>query len=463
MAKLINIKDSFRKKEKKEKRKTAKQETETKVLKSEIKKLKKQIDTLTLSLDTINNKYLESAQTSVELLSDLDYNRYKASFVENDIKHSNSYTKLRKYRQTIVKFFLNELRCCYIRFSYSGFSKKIIDILNWKSQKKHKNMPGFLKDRSKLYYIEIVDKMFPKRKIGKIIIGREPYRDKRKERSYEKKVQNELLFIKRVLENAISEIHNRELAIKDVLTGLYNRKFLDEKLTDEFYSLDVFSKLDPTEKDVLLTVMKLDGNPYKVLKNHFFLNKSSKDEEALVMALDRLRNKNYIYSRKDKFLGELEDFYYFENSKMSNNLFIAMFDLDHFKDVNDNWGGHSVGDQVLIQFTKILKKYIRTTDIAVRHGGEEFLIIFPRANSIMKIREVLENIRVECEKNLIVDFKGKTRNVTVSIGMTQISKYDINIQQMLNRADAALYQAKKVRNKLVIFEQSFDGFKKYDL
>ncbi len=462
MAKLVKIADERRKKQQEEESKLAKKQAEIKNLKKEIRKLKQQVETLGLSLDAIHGRYLESALVSVDLLENLEYQKYKSSFIDIGIKTLSDYAKLKKYRVLIKNFFLKELKCCYIKISYTGRNKRIKDSLTLMSSKKHQNMPGFIDGLCKFYSVELVDVMFPKRIIGRIIIGRETYKDRKKEKDYEKKIRDEILFTRRVIENTISEIHNKELAVKDPLTGLYNRKFLEEKLGDEFNSIDLIPSLSQTEKDLLDIIIQADGNSYKIIRDQYMFKHETKDEELFNQTVENLRSKNIISSRKDKYLGQLMDFYYFENSKKDYSLFIALFDLDHFKDINDNWGGHEVGDRILIEFSRIMKKHIRTTDIVVRQGGEEFLIIFPRAISMMKIKEILEKIRMECENNLIVKYRGKERNVTVSIGLTRISRYDINFNQMITRADAALYAAKNIRNKLIIFEQGSLDYIRYN-
>jgi diguanylate cyclase (GGDEF)-like protein len=458
MAKLVKISDEREKKQQEEESKLAKKQVEIKNLKKEIKKLKQQVETLNLSLDTIHGRYLESALVSVDLLEDLEYQKYKSSFIDIGIKVLSDYQKLKKYRSLIKNFFHKELKCCYIKVSYSGRNKKIKDELTLKSSKKQQNMPDSIGRYCKLYSVEMVDVMFPKRIIGRIIIGREPYKDRKKEKDYEKKIRDEIHFTQRVIENTISEIHNKELAVKDPLTGLYNRKFLEEKLRDEFNSIDMMPALSKIERDVLDIIIKTDGSSYNIIRDQYMFKHKKKDEEFFNQAIESLRGKNFISSRKDMYLGEKIDYFTFENSKKEYSLFVALFDLDHFKDINDNWGGHEVGDRILIEFAAIMKKHIRTTDIVVRQGGEEFLIIFSRANSIMKIKEILEKIRMECENNLLVKFRGKERNVTVSIGLTRISRYDVNFNQMINRADAALYTAKNIRNKLIIFEQGPDDY-----
>ncbi len=463
MGKLVKIQDNINRKKKDSEALVRSKNSKIKDLQMDVQRLNGQIKGLTQSIDTINGLYLESAQASVDLLSDLEYHKYKASFVDYSIRHTSSYEKLRQCINAIIKYFLHELKCCSISISYTGVNKKIIEILTKKSSRNHGHMPGFSGEKCNIYNMKLVDILFPERVIGKITVGREPYKDRRKEKAFGMKVKKEILFVKRLLENLISEIHNKELAVKDALTGLYNRKYLDEKLTDNFNSVDLFSGLDAQEHMVLSIIMGKDPKPYSMIRDLFFAESKGKDEFLLQKILLKLSGLNMITKSSDKYLNQLTDHYSFINSKKDYTLYVAMFDLDHFKDVNDNWGGHGMGDMVLINFASIVKTYIRTTDIAVRQGGEEFIIIFSRAMSMTKIWEVLERIRQVCESSLIVKYKGRERNVTVSIGLTQINKLDYNIHQLTSRVDKALYMAKKMRNKIVAVDEDYDGYYKIDM
>lgn len=260
------------------------------------------------------------------------------------------------------------------------------------------------------------------------------------------------------MENSISAIQNKELAVLDALTGLNTRKLMEERLTEEFKSVDFFTRLSKYEDGLLHIILSADGQARKIIRNLFFNHFDTNDENLFMSTVGSLLRDGLISKRQERFLGALEDFYYFESSKMKYNLFLAMFDLDHFKDINDNWGGHDVGDRVLKKFSEILKRNIRTTDMPVRYGGEEFIILFPRVASPSRILETLERIRLDCEEDLIVKKDGKSRNVTVSVGVTQISKYDRNIGQIVKRADEALYRAKRQRNRIVFYEQSKEGY-----
>ncbi|MCJ8313785.1 MAG: GGDEF domain-containing protein [Pseudomonadales bacterium] len=123
-----------------------------------------------------------------------------------------------------------------------------------------------------------------------------------------------------------------------------------------------------------------------------------------------------------------------------------MIDIDHFKKVNDQYG-HNIGDEVLISFSKLIKKLIRPYDIAARMGGEEFAVILPNTN-MQDGQLIAERIRKSIE---LVNFDkiAKDFKVTVSIGgMT--SNSECNASKFTLKSDNALYKAKNNgRNQIV--------------
>ncbi|MBE1427071.1 diguanylate cyclase (GGDEF)-like protein [Desulfomicrobium macestii] len=117
-------------------------------------------------------------------------------------------------------------------------------------------------------------------------------------------------------------------------------------------------------------------------------------------------------------------------------LSIAMLDLDHFKMINDGHG-HLAGDRVLKQVGNILARMVRTTDTAGRWGGEEFLALFPESDPDHAL-EASERIRKSMHET---DF-GSVGRCTISIGVASYVPGD-SADTLLQRADTALYQAKK--------------------
>jgi diguanylate cyclase (GGDEF)-like protein len=124
-----------------------------------------------------------------------------------------------------------------------------------------------------------------------------------------------------------------------------------------------------------------------------------------------------------------------------------MIDVDHFKSINDTYGHHS-GDYVLAEVAQILGKNIRTNDILARIGGEEFAIAAPYSNRLAAV-VLAERLRKAVEGAEFV-FKDTRIPITISIGVAAQDKNSpVSIDQLLARADARLYVAKRRgRNRL---------------
>lgn len=119
---------------------------------------------------------------------------------------------------------------------------------------------------------------------------------------------------------------------------------------------------------------------------------------------------------------------------------IILVDLDHFKKVNDKYG-HPAGDDVLRKVAKTLQDNVREYDSVGRYGGEEFLIVLPRSNRNYAI-DVAERIRHAVE-TLVIEYDKQIVPVSISAGVSALSSSKTNIEQIIKRADDALYLAKK--------------------
>lgn len=138
-----------------------------------------------------------------------------------------------------------------------------------------------------------------------------------------------------------------------------------------------------------------------------------------------------------------------EFKRYGRNFSLVMFDLDHFKAVNDNFG-HEAGDAVLTAFAKILKKECRTVDIVGRFGGEEFLAILSETDT--KGGAVFaEKVRKHVQKARFM-YKGDRIEVTVSSGISEREKH-VSLQAALNSADEYLYQAKNSGRNQVAYKK----------
>ncbi|TLP36187.1 GGDEF domain-containing protein [Arcobacter arenosus] len=155
-------------------------------------------------------------------------------------------------------------------------------------------------------------------------------------------------------------------------------------------------------------------------------------------------NKHKVLSITDKLTGvfnrlkldEALNDEFNRSSRFKSNFGVIIIDIDYFKKINDTFG-HLVGDQVLIEFAKILETNIRKIDVLGRWGGEEFMIICPETNFQGTIK-VAQSLR-----EIISEYEFLTVNkINASFGVSAYNKDDENIDKIIARADSALYKAK---------------------
>jgi diguanylate cyclase len=132
-----------------------------------------------------------------------------------------------------------------------------------------------------------------------------------------------------------------------------------------------------------------------------------------------------------------------------DDLSLLLIDIDHFKKVNDTWG-HATGDAVIQFVATTLAQNVRGQDCVARYGGEEFAIILP-TTSIEAAMHVGDNIRTALSRRPFAapTFEETVRAVTVSIGVACYEPGE-SLAQLVQRADAALYQAKKTGRDRVV-------------
>jgi len=150
--------------------------------------------------------------------------------------------------------------------------------------------------------------------------------------------------------------------------------------------------------------------------------------------LTKIRNR-YYYNEQIKKESASSNRYFYPLS-------LVIFDMDHFKKINDSYG-HDVGDKVLIEYTRLITMYLRDSDIFCRIGGEEFALILPHVNKsdAYKIADKIR-MKVQDHKQILA--------ITMSFGVTEYVKGE-DLEGTFKRADKALYEAKNAgRNKVVV-------------
>jgi diguanylate cyclase (GGDEF)-like protein len=155
------------------------------------------------------------------------------------------------------------------------------------------------------------------------------------------------------------------------------------------------------------------------------------DEVSHTDALTFLPNRRQI-------IGDLQKEVIFSD-RYGTPLTISMLDIDHFKKINDTYG-HTVGDEVLRSLASELRDHIRYPDTIGRYGGEEFLLVLPHST----LRAASQQAERLCRhvRSFNIQTGEQEIAITVSIGIAQYKIHNEDWQGLLNRADAALYQAK---------------------
>lgn len=137
------------------------------------------------------------------------------------------------------------------------------------------------------------------------------------------------------------------------------------------------------------------------------------------------------------------------NARYQDDATLVMFDIDHFKQVNDKYG-HPAGDKVIQHIAHLLKQSLRETDCAGRYGGEEFAVVLPKTTADEALH-FTERLRKKIEGSEIT-FENRIIKVTVSLGINDIKNSVDNSSNWLTGADKALYEAKQNgRNQSAIY------------
>ena len=134
--------------------------------------------------------------------------------------------------------------------------------------------------------------------------------------------------------------------------------------------------------------------------------------------------------------------------KLNTSFCIVVIDIDQFKNINDLYG-HLVGDAILTEFGKCILASTRADDFSCRLGGDEILMAFQRM-SVLEATNKAELVRKKLEA-IVIHNEGKTISATVSIGVAAYPNHGSSVNELISRADEALYVAKeKGRNQVVL-------------
>ena len=210
-----------------------------------------------------------------------------------------------------------------------------------------------------------------------------------------------------------------------------------KKATDELFKMN--KKLKRKIVEIQEAVKKEEKLNEKILERTVEL----KDANDKIADLNKALKHSATHDALTSALNRGAILSFLENDikrskRIKSSLSLLMFDIDFFKKINDTYG-HLAGDQVLRQLSEVTKEAIREIDLFGRYGGEEFLIILPDTN-ISQACILAERLIHKVRNHPFVTDK-VTLKVTISIGLAEY-RYSESVEQLIERADIALYQAK---------------------
>ncbi len=167
-------------------------------------------------------------------------------------------------------------------------------------------------------------------------------------------------------------------------------------------------------------------------------------ESAFTDGLTGLYNRKFLEEHTKKLIPQ---------AKRDNfNIGVLLLDMDHFKAVNDEYG-HDIGDKVLKELSRILTETVRDSDIIVRYGGEEFMVLLVNVKTEQDALDVANKIRTRVKENEIDVYAGSKLRKTISIGLSMFPADSNSFDGVIKNADIALYEAKSSgRDRVIRFE-----------
>lgn len=226
-----------------------------------------------------------------------------------------------------------------------------------------------------------------------------------------------------------------------------------------FFSAAMHRSLINDKRDFNLKIsyLQMNGSPYFLLEfidvtNQFIrigqlkeslyelhqLNKKLKEKEEYIKnlayydPLTRVANRNLFYKLAKELLNTV--------NRDGHLLALLFIDVDNLKEINDTYG-HEVGDRILQEVANTLKKSTRKSDVITRFGGDEFLILLPYTKSAENYNKVASRIIGTGNKVKVMD--AKDISITFSIGISLYPDHGNHINELILKADEAMYIAKR--------------------
>ena len=204
-------------------------------------------------------------------------------------------------------------------------------------------------------------------------------------------------------------------------------------MADEMYqNVTILPLRSSTGKTDHVCLIIYDVTGVAVNKRQLESANTKLQELALRDGLTGLLNRRYWESCLEREFAR--------HQRYDNPVSLVIFDIDHFKRVNDTYG-HQTGDEVIRETARITSQLVRETDFAGRYGGEEFVVLLP-GTTLDGAAQFAERLRSSIERQQL-DYQGRPLSFTISLGVATLTDDMAGYLTLLERADKALYQSKE--------------------
>jgi len=235
----------------------------------------------------------------------------------------------------------------------------------------------------------------------------------------------------KVFKVSLDEVKN---AFENNHSGNFQKIKLSKKSVEFDSIVTAFNSMNSKLNETMVSLATMKG----IVKERTLVLEELSNTDPLT----QVANRRALFER-----GELE---VYRVDRINNDLTLILLDCDYFKQVNDKYG-HQVGDELLKHVCDICNKEIRGIDFLGRYGGEEFIIILPDCN-IKGGVEIAKRIQDSLTENSFM-IEGRDLKITLSIGLSMLTDEGESFEQLISKADKAMYVAKdKGRNRIEVSE-----------
>lgn len=263
------------------------------------------------------------------------------------------------------------------------------------------------------------------------------------------------------LAKALSGMNNSKLVSKEKVLDLHGEEIFHVDVVETYVpirdvrgniigSFELYQDVTRYYREVSRFVITSAGIMFGILSWVFLfafiplkmearqLKATEEDLERLAKTdpLTGISNRRHLFDRCEEEISRLKRL---RERGASNCIGFIMVDIDHFKNINDTYG-HAFGDKVIHELAGRLKACLRQHDIIGRYGGEEFLAVLPDADS-EHLRTIAERLWGEVRTRPF-EYEGENITITISLGVSSTRDRDESSEEIIKRADGALYRSK---------------------